>query len=333
MIYKTLDLLRKIGVDEVTLAVNYMADKLRAEVGSSYGDMAVNYSLETEALGTAGPIKLASNTTRLDETFVAMNGDVIAQIDLEEMIKQHRKTGAQITDALHEVKDPGRFGAVKLDASNRIQRFVEKPPKNKAPSRLINAGIYVIEPDVLQMIPDGRKVSLEREIFPTIAHQGKLVGFPFSGDWFDIGDMSDYRKANLTLLLEAEAESSRTISKSKMVSEYSITKPVFLSEDSRIAHGAMLGPETIIGHNDSVQEGARIVESILFDRVNVGEKSIISGSIIASDVNIGKRVKIRDGCIISPSVRISDGVKVGRGAIVHPYKEIERDVKPGAHIM
>jgi NDP-sugar pyrophosphorylase family protein len=333
MIYKTLDLLRKISVDEVTLAVNYMADKLRAEVGPSYGDMAVNYSLETEALGTAGPIKLASNTTRLDETFIAMNGDVIAQIDLEEMIKQHKKTGAQITDALHEVKDPGRFGAVQLDASNRIQRFVEKPPKNKAPSRLINAGIYVIEPDVLRMIPDGRKVSLEREIFPTIANQGKLFGFPFSGDWFDIGDMSDYRKANLTLLLEAEAESSRSVTKSKVAPKYSITKPVFVNETSRIASGAVLGPETIIGHSDSVQDGARIVESILFDRVNVGEKSVISDSIIASDVNIGKRVKIRDGCIISPSVRISDGVKVGRGAIVHPYKEIERDVKPGAHIM
>ena len=333
MIFKTLDLLEKIGVNEVTLAVNYMADKLRAEVGSKYENMSINYSLETEALGTAGPIKLASKITNLGETFLAMNGDVIAHIDLEDMIKQHKKTGAQITDALHEVKDPGRFGAVQLDASNRIQRFVEKPPKNKAPSRLVNAGIYVIEPEVLRAIPEGQKVSLEREVFPNIANQGRLYGFPFSGDWFDIGDIGDYRRANLRLLLEAEVEPSRPATKSKTSSDYSLTKPVFVNESSRIARGAALGPDAILGQNDLIEEGARILESILFDRVSVGEKAIVSGSIVASDVRIGKKVKISDECIVSPSVRIRDGVKIGRGAIIHPYKEIDRDVKPGAHVM
>ena len=95
-----------------------------------------------------------------------------------------------------------------MATENHILRFVEKPPRKEAPSRLVNAGIYVIEPDVLRMIPDGRKVSLEREIFPAVANQGKLGGFPFSGDWFDIGDFADYRKANLTLLREVQAESA-----------------------------------------------------------------------------------------------------------------------------
>ena len=114
MIYRTLELLRSIGVDEVTLAVSYLADKLRADVGSNYNGMIVNYSFETQVMGTAGPIKLASKTTRLDETFIAMNGDVIAQIDLKQMLNQHKKTGAKITDALHEVKNPQRFGVVQL---------------------------------------------------------------------------------------------------------------------------------------------------------------------------------------------------------------------------
>jgi NDP-sugar pyrophosphorylase family protein len=333
MIYKTLDILRKIRVDEVTLAVNYMAEKLRGEIGSNYDGMAVNYSLETQPLGTAGPIKLASKTTHLDETFVAMNGDVIAQIDLEDMLDQHRKTGAKITDALHEVKNPGRFGAVQLNAENRIRRFVEKPHTDEAPSHLINAGIYVIEPDVLQVIPDGRKVSLEREIFPNIANEGKLFGFPFSGDWFDIGDVSDYRKANFTLLHEVEAESSRTDARANLATEYSLTKPIFVDKNSKIAQGAMLGPEVIIGQNNSIQEGVRISNSILFDRVSVGEKAVIGGSIIASDVTIGKRVRISQGCIISPNVTVKEGVMVGRGAVIHPYKEIEGDVKPGSNVM
>ena len=333
MIYRTLEMLRSIGVDEVILAVNYLADKLRADVGSNYNGMVVNYSFETEAMGTAGPIKLASKTTRLDETFIAMNGDVIAQIDLKELLNQHTRTGAQITDAVHEVKNPERFGVVQLGAENHIRRFVEKPTKREAPSRLVNAGIYAIEPDVLRMIPDGRKVSLEKEIFPTVADQGKLCGFPFSGDWFDIGDLADYRKANLAFLREVEAESTGGVRNTNFAAQYSLRKPIFLGEGSEIGSGAVLGPEAIIGKSDSIQEGARISNSILFDRVSVGEKAVIAGSIVGSDVSVGKRVKINQGCIVSPSVRIHEGVKVGRGAIIHPYKEIERDVKAGSHVM
>jgi mannose-1-phosphate guanylyltransferase/phosphomannomutase len=333
MIYRTLELLRSIGVDEVVLAVNYLADKLRADVGSNYDGMVVNYSFETEALGTAGPIKLASKTTRLDETFIAMNGDVIAHIDLREMLNQHRKTRAQITDVLHEVRNPERFGVVQLDAENHIRRFVEKPPRKEAPSRLVNAGIYAIEPNVLRMIPDGRKVSLEREIFPTVASQGKLCGFPISGDWFDIGDLSDYRRANLTLLREVQAESTGGVGNTNLAAQYSLRKPIFLGEGAKIGSETVLGPQVIIGKNDSIQEGARISNSILFDRVSVGEGAVIAGSIVGSDVSVGKRVKINQGCIVSPSVRIREGVKIGRGAIIHPYKEIERDVKAGSHVM
>lgn len=333
MIYRTLDLLQKVGVDEVTLAVNYMAEKLRAEVGSIYNGVIVNYSLETEPLGTAGPIKLASKNTHLDETFLALNGDVIAQIDLKEMLTQHKKAGAQITDALHEVKNPGRFGAVELDAKNRIQRFVEKPAKKQAPSRLINAGIYVVEPEVLQMIPDGRKVSLEREIFPSIATHGKLLGFPFSGEWFDIGDLKDYRKANLALLREAQAESKLPTETTNLAIEYSVKKPIFLGNNAKIGKDAVLGPEVMVGQNDTIQEGARVSNSILFDRVTVGENAVIAGSIIASNVIIGKEVRIDKGCVISPNVRIHDGMKIGRGTIIHPYKEIEQNTKPDSHVM
>ena len=331
MIYRNLELLRSIGVDEVTLAVNYLADKLRAEVGSNYHGMIVNYSFETQVMGTAGPIKLASKTTHLDETFIAMNGDVISQIDLKQMLNQHKKTGAKITDALHEVKNPERFGAVQLGVENHIIRFVEKPPRKEAPSRLVNAGIYAIEPDVLRMIPDGRKVSLEREIFPAIANQGKLVGFPFSGDWFDIGDLADYRKANLSLL--REAESSGNMPNVTPTAEYTLKKPVFLGKDSKIASGTVLGPKLIIGQNNSIQEGARMSNSILFDRVSVGERAVVEGSIVGCDVSVGKKVRISQGCVVSPSVRISEGVKIGRGAIIHPYKEVERDVRAGSHVM
>ncbi len=331
MIYWSLDLLKSVGTEEVILGVNYLAETLQRQIGSEYRGMNIKYSLETEPLGTAGPIKLASTNTTIDETFIAMNGDVIAQINLQEMLKQHKETKALITDALHEVKDPSRFGVVQLDAGHLIRRFVEKPKQTDAPSHLVNAGIYVIEPDVLQMIAPQRRVSLEREIFPTIAKEGKLSGFTFSGHWFDIGNLIDFRKANLAMLLNSGPTSAETTRRADQ--EAIIGKSVFIGENSRVSGGASVGPRVLFGNNGSIARGARVSESIIFDRVTIGERSVVSGAILANDVNVGKRARIGPRCVISPSVKIADGVKIGPGAIIHPYKEINSNVRASAHVM
>ena len=331
MIYWSLDLLKSLGTEEVILGVNYLADILRRHVGSEYRGMGIKYSLETEPLGTAGPMKLASTNTRIDETFIAMNGDVIAQIDLREMLKQHKETKALITDALHEVKNPDRFGVVQLDSENRIRRFVEKPKRREAPSRLVNAGIYLIEPEVLQMIPSNQKVSLEKEIFPPLAQGGRLGGFTFSAHWFDIGNLTDFRKANFVMLLDSahtSVEDRRNVAKDAL-----IKKSVFVGEESRINGGACVGPKVLLGKNGSIAKGARVSESILFDRVTIDERSVVSGAILANDVKVGKRVSIGRGCVISPSVKIADGVKIGSRAIIHPYKEINSNVRASSHVM
>jgi NDP-sugar pyrophosphorylase family protein len=331
MIYWSLDLLKSLGTEEVLLGVNYLAETLRSQVGSEYRGMSIKYSLETEPLGTAGPIKLASTNTRIDETFIAMNGDVIAQIDLQGMLKQHHETKALITDALHEVKNPSRFGVVELDAENRIRRFVEKPSPREAPSRLVNAGIYLIEPEVLQMIPPYQKVSLEREIFPPLAKQGRLGGFTFPAHWFDIGNLTDFRKANFAMLLDSAHTSVEE--KRKGATDALIRKSVFIGENSKVSDKASVGPKVLLGNNGSIAEGARVSESILFDRVTIGERSAVSGAILANDVEVGKRARIGPGCVVSSSVRIADGVKIGSGAIIHPYKEISSNVRALAHVM
>ena len=331
MIYWSLDLLKSLGTEEVILGVNYLAETLRRHVGSEYRGMSIKYSLETEPLGTGGPMKLASTNTRIDETFIAMNGDVIAQINLREMLKQHKETKALITDALHVVKNPKRFGVVQLDAENRIRRFVEKPNQREASSRLVNAGIYLIEPDVLQMIPPNQKVSLEREIFPPLAKEGRLGGFTFSAHWFDIGDLVDFRKANFAMLLDSAHTSAKD--KRNVAKDGLIRKSVFIGENSRVSGEASIGPKVLLGNNGSVAGGARLSESILFDRVIIGERSVVSGAILANDVKVGKRARIGPGCVISSSVNIADGVKIGSGATIHPYKEINSNVRASAHVM
>jgi len=327
MIYWTLDLLKSHGVDEVVLAVNYLADALQARVGEGYRGMRIRYSLEDQPLGTAGPIKLASHMIRLNDTFIAMNGDVISEIDLTKMLKQHQRTDASVTDALHEVDDPTRFGVVQLNPDWRINRFVEKPSLKKAPSHMVNAGIYMIEPSVLKMIPARRMVSLEREIFPVLARRQKLGGFPFGGHWFDVGSLSDYQKANFALLKALGSKSLLGRKRPKVV------PPSLIGENTNVDKTACIGPNAVTGKNCSIARRARVSNSILFDRVSLGDESTVSGAVIASDVSIGKGVKIEPGAIISPNVKIRDGVRIHKNAIVHPHKEIAANLGTGIHVM
>jgi mannose-1-phosphate guanylyltransferase len=333
MIFWTLDMLRDFGVDEVVLGVNYLADSLRAEVGENYRGIRIRYSLEENPLGTAGPIKLASRVIHLNETFIAMNGDVIAQLELEEMLKRHNEADAAITDALHEVTDPSRFGVVEQDSTGKIVRFVEKPKKTEAPSRLVNAGVYMIEPEVLRLIPSGRKVSLEREIFPNLARKGKLEGYAFSGFWFDIGDMSDYQRANFALLRNRTQDSQLHERSAKVARSATVHGPCLIGEKSIIEGEVSIGPYALIGKSALIMRRSKVSNSILFDHVTVGEESVVSGSIIASHVKIGKKARINSGSILSPNVQINDGVSIGKGVIIHPHKEISATVRSRAHVM
>jgi NDP-sugar pyrophosphorylase family protein len=334
MIHLALDLLKSIGVSDVVLAVNYLAEPLRTLVECNYNGINIEYSLEKTPLGTGGPIRLAAEETHFDERFIAMNGDVIADVDLGKMLKHHEQTGALITDALHRVKDATRFGVAKLDSEGRIRRFDEKPKMTGARGRLINAGIYVIEPEVLKLIPLNRKVSIEREIFPVLATEGKLSGFPFLGDWFDIGSFSDFQRANFSLLVKKNARRLASIGAVPNLGRGTVLhKPVLLGEGSRLADLASVGPRVVAGKNTMIEGRARVSDSILFDEVSIGEASIVSGAILASGVWVGKRVRIAPGSIISQQVQIHDGVKIGRNAIIHPYKEIESNVRPGTNAM
>jgi mannose-1-phosphate guanylyltransferase len=331
IIYWTLDKLEGFQVNEVVFAVNYLANSLRATVGDRYHGVRVRYSLEDSPLGTGGPIKLAAQTIRLDDPFIVMNGDIIADIDLERMLMHHQQTEALVTDALYEVKDPSRFGSAQLDETGRITRFIEKPSRGQALSYLVNAGIYLIEPEVLKMIPSKRRVSLEREIFPILAKERKLAGFRFSGHWFDIGSIADYREANFALLEKCNENCLRP--HRHVARNVIVEPPVYLGKRVVIEANATIGPRFLLGNNGTVKRLARVSESILFDDVTVGERSQVSGCVIGSKVNIGRDVKIGSGSIISPNVQISDNVRIGKNTIIHPYKEINVNVESGANIM
>jgi mannose-1-phosphate guanylyltransferase len=187
-----LDLMKKYGIRDIILCVGHLKEKIMEHFGdgSMFG-VNITYVEENEPMGTAGPLKLAKKY--LNGSFIVSNGDEIKNINIPRMFRLHKRKDAIGTLALTTVEDPSHYGVAKLDGS-RIMEFVEKPKKEEAPSNLINAGFYILEPEVIDMIPHGFSM-LEKDVFPKLAKMGRLRGFPFAGQWFDIGTIERYKLA------------------------------------------------------------------------------------------------------------------------------------------
>jgi len=183
------DLLKKYGIRNVILSVGHMKRKVRDFFGdgSKFG-VNIDYIEEDKPLGTAGPLKLAKDM--LKDSFIVTNGDELKNIDIPRMFRLHKRKDALVTIALTTVRDASQYGVARLSGS-RILEFIEKPKPEDAPSNLINAGFYIMEPEVIDMIPDGFSM-LEKDVFPKLAKQDELRGFPFAGQWFDIGNLERY---------------------------------------------------------------------------------------------------------------------------------------------
>ena len=186
------DLFKKYEIKDIVLAIGHMKEKIKNAYGN--GDrfgVKINYIEEDSPLGTAGCLKKAKKI--LSETFIVSNGDELKNVNIEEMYKVHKENNALATIALTTVHDPSAYGVARLSGS-KILEFVEKPSKENAPSNLINAGFYIVEPEVVDIISNGFSM-LEKDVFPKLAKQGRLFGYPFSGQWFDTGNIERYEKA------------------------------------------------------------------------------------------------------------------------------------------
>lgn len=188
-----LDLFKKYGITEIIFSVGYLKDQIKDYFGDGkkFG-LTISYLEETQPLGTAGSLKLLPQ--KITETFITCNGDELKEIDIDDMLKFHRRNKCWATLALTRVDNPSMYGVARMEGP-KILEFVEKPKKQQAPSNLINAGFYILEPEVFDLIPDKSEVMFEYDIFPQLAEQGKLCGYEFSGQWFDTGNFERLDKA------------------------------------------------------------------------------------------------------------------------------------------
>jgi len=190
-----IEMLRANGIKNIFLSVGYMADKIKWAIGNGerFG-VRVSYVVEDEPMGTAGPLWLMKIQNQLPrKSFVMCNGDELKDINISEMLKSHKRNQALVTIALTQIDDPRDWGVVRV-IDDRITEFVEKPTIEQAPSRMINSGFYIIEPEIADLVPP-RKTSIEREIFPQIADQSRLYGFRFNGQWFPTDTLERIEKA------------------------------------------------------------------------------------------------------------------------------------------
>lgn len=194
MVQHIIEQLKFHGVREIILAVYYKAEKVREYFGNGHHfGVNIKYVEEKKPLGTAGPLRLAKKY--LTESFYIVWGDILSQLDLTDFAHFHKEHGGLATVALTTVEDTSRYGVVAMNG-NKIIGFVEKPEKKDAPSNLINSGMAIMEPDVIKKyVPKTGKAMVEYDIYPKLAKEGQLYGYPFQGQWFDTGTPESYEKA------------------------------------------------------------------------------------------------------------------------------------------
>lgn len=292
MIERLVNRLARGGVTDVVLALGFKPEPfMEAFPDGRCGEVALTYAVEPEPLGTGGAIRFAAATAGFDSTFIVANGDVMTDLDVGALVANHRDAGAAATLHLIAVKDPSAFGVVDLDDSGTIRQFVEKPERGAEPSNLINAGTYVFEPSVLDMIPAGEKLSVERDTFPQLVESGGLRGVATDDYWIDAGVPDLYRAANLDLLNGSRLyDTCEAVAPGAQVDPSATVMNCIVGDGAVIEGGTTTVVDSVILPGAFVGAGAQIESSLVMGRVE-SEATVIE-AIIGADgvVDAGEHV-------------------------------------------
>eukprot|EP00696_Hemimastix_kukwesjijk_P004183 gnl/Hemi2/1514_TR536_c0_g1_i1.p1 gnl/Hemi2/1514_TR536_c0_g1~~gnl/Hemi2/1514_TR536_c0_g1_i1.p1 ORF type:complete len:384 (-),score=150.76 gnl/Hemi2/1514_TR536_c0_g1_i1:188-1291(-) len=324
MLLHQMEALRDAGVTEFILAVSVMPQLLEQELaawGQRHG-VKVIFSLETTPLGTAGPIALAKQHLAGDTPFYMLNSDVMCAFPLRELMAHHLAKGGEGTIMVTNVEDPSRYGVIVADASHKIESFVEKP-KNFTGTPRINAGIYVLNPSVINRI-EPRPTSIEREIFPRIAGEGKLFCFDLQGFWMDIGQPRDYLRGQALFLHHLGTKGSLAPA-CAIPATTTIGANVLIHPSATIGAKCVIGPNVVIGENCVVEDCVRLTECALFDNVRVKNGASISISIVGKDCTIGRWGHLEQMCVLAEDVQVGDDVVVV-GQSVFSHKSLAQSI-------
>ncbi len=332
------------GIDDVIMSCGFLATSVRNVLGdgSAYG-VRLRFVEEPDPRGTAGALKFAESM--LDERFLMLNGDVLTDIDISEQIAQHERTGATATLALVPVDDPSAYGLVHLEDDRSVRDFVEKPSSDRIEggaagrrpasrggrasvsgkyTNLISAGAYVLEREVLELVPPGRNVSIEREVWPRLIGAG-LYGFPSESYWLDIGTPARYLQGTFDILEgnvstavgERLGDSYMSVSSTADVRGRAIP-PAVIEAGAVVAEGAHVGSLVVLGHDVRIGSGSSIERAVILNGTHVGENCTLRDCIVAAGCRIGAGTHIGEGAVLGEGVTIGAENTIAGGARIFP---------------
>ncbi|MDD5491371.1 MAG: NDP-sugar synthase [bacterium] len=314
-----IELLKKYGIKEVIFCLAYLSHTFENHFGngSKYG-IKIHYVHEHDPLGTGGAIKNAQKY--IDSQVLIFNGDVLMDIDIEAMCRYHTKNKAKATIALTRVKDPTIFGLVETAKNGRIERFLEKPSWDEVTCNTINAGVYIFEPEVLSLIPQGINYSVERGLFPNLLSTNeKLFGFINTSYWIDIGTIEKYLQVHFDIIdgiAGASIEGRKT------------GKNVWQGSNSFISKDAMVDGKLVMGNKARIEEFAQINGKVtLGNGVIIRKGAILNDCVVHDHTEVGEGARLEKclvgkQCIIEPHTSLSPGAALADHSILKKYSKL-----------
>lgn len=322
------------GFNEIVITIGYLGNEIEDALGDGrlFG-VHIEYVRDPIKLGTAGSIKNAESLLK-GEPFIVIGGDHVMDLDLREFYRFHEKTAAKVSIALLPIEDPKDYGIADMDVFNEIHRFAEKPCTGEIFSNLASTGIYVCDPAILEMIPQNTFFDFARNLFPKMMGQGERInGYLVRGHWTDIGNAGAYRQACRWKLEKLpgtiikghfnikDASVAGPINVDNGVSvgsDSALVGPIMIGENTTIGNQVLIGPYTSIGSNCVIKDGARLLSAIVFDDVEIGRNTCVSGAIIDNNTKIGNNCILETGTVIGPRDVIRDNVTVHSKVVLWP---------------
>lgn len=325
-------LLKRNGIDEIVVTVAFLANQIRNYFGdgSEFGIRMV-YATEDQPLGTAGSVRNARD--ELTERFLVISGDVLTDLDLGQILDFHEEKGALATIGLVAVENPLEFGIVITNEDGSIDRFLEKPTWGQVFSDTINTGIFVLEPEIFDFIPDGRPVDFSGEVFPALLEAGKpLYGCVAEGYWEDVGTLESYVSAHKDVMdgrVDVDVPGFE-LGRGVWLGEGADVHPdahiegfAIIGENCRVEAGARIGDYAVLGGNVRVRGDADIERSVVHDNAYLGEGVRLRGAVIGRASDLRRGARCDDGSVIGDECFIGDGAHVAAGVKIYPFKTVE----------
>ena len=335
MMQHVVKLARAHGFTDIVATVQFLASVIRNFFGDG-SDLGVSlsYATEQEPLGTAGSVKNAEGL--LDDRFIVISGDALTDVNLTELVKFHESKQAAVTVTLKRVEDPLEFGIVIADEEGRIERFMEKPGWGEVFSDTINTGIYVLEREVLDMIPEGVEFDFSKDVFPLLLDKGlPMYGYVTDRYWTDVGTLEAYQAAHRAVLdrevdvdIEGfELEGGIWLGEGAEIDpDAQIVGPAYIGENARIEVGARIREYSVLGRGVSVKQGAFVHRAIVHDYAYVGSTASLRGCVLGRNSDVKSGSRLEEGVVVADECHIGEGAVINPQVKVYPFKVVD----PGA---